>query len=306
MRALFERAYPTFSDRCRAVEQPGLAIVAVDEVSGDAMGMVCLRAQVDRHVTAIVGRHDQCSLYLPRHDRLALRQLAVVLGPVTDWRTGTSTVSFRVLDLRTADAMVDELDRSLRGLRSEGPAMVRCGGHAVFALPLGDPTDWPASAADAWAQLPERVYHDELVRVPEASVVHPRLSANDQVTVVTRIAGPRELGTSLAAGGDIAGRLWLHGIAGACTFDVGADALRDGVLLGRYDRCDGAGVDLGNSVSRVHALLLLVDDRLLAIDTASTNGTRSVGAPDARVIEVGADTMLELGDTALVRWSWAS
>jgi hypothetical protein len=136
LRTLFERAYSTFADRCRAVDEPGVALVAVDEQTGVASGMACLRARVDRYVTSIVGRHDRCDLYVDGNERLALRQLAVVLDPVRDWKPGTSDVSFRILDLRTADGMIDEEGRSLRGLRSEGPAMVRCGGYAVFALPV--------------------------------------------------------------------------------------------------------------------------------------------------------------------------
>lgn len=305
-RALFERAYPAFADRCRAVDQPGLAIVAVNEITGEAAGMACLRAQIDRHVSAIIGRHDRCDLYLPANDRLALRQLAVVLGPVTDWRAGASTVSFRVLDLRTSTGILDEQSRPLRGLRSEGPAMLTCGGYAIFALPLGDPADWPSSARDAWDQLPERIYHDELMRVPDASVVKERPVSRGHTTLVTRITGPRELGMQLASARDVAGSLWLSGPSGACTLDVGQQALRDGVLLGRYDRCEASGIVLDSSVSRVHALLLLVDDRLLAIDIASTNGTRRAGAPDAHVIEVEHEMLLELGDSMLVRWIWAS
>jgi hypothetical protein len=56
----------------------------------------------------------------------------------------------------------------------------------------------------------------------------------------------------------------------------------------------------------VHALLALVDDRLLAFDLASTNGSRIAGASDARVIEVDHDAMLELGASTLVRWRWSS
>jgi hypothetical protein len=247
MRTLFERSYVAFADSCRAVEEPGLAVVAVDAQTGEPAGMACLRARVDRHVTAIVGRHD----------------------------------------------------------RSEGPAMLRCAGYAIFALPVGDPSDWPTSAADAWSMLPERIYHDELVRVPDASVVRPRVELDRHQTLITRIAGPREIGMSLAA--DVmAGRMTVERSSGSVTVNVGTQALRDGVLLGRYERCDGLGVALDDSVSRVHLLLVLVGDRLLAIDIASTNGSRIAGGNDARVIEVRHGMQLELGHSTLMRWTWSS
>ncbi|HSR96934.1 MAG TPA: hypothetical protein VLM79_07790, partial [Kofleriaceae bacterium] len=98
------------------MSEPGIALVAVDEVTGRSMGLVRLLARVQRHVAAIVGRHDECDLFLNAHGRLALRHLAVVLDPVSDWRTGAN-VRYRVLDLRTTDGFIDENDRPLRGLR---------------------------------------------------------------------------------------------------------------------------------------------------------------------------------------------
>jgi hypothetical protein len=60
---------------------------------------------------------------------------------------------------------------------------------------------------------------------------------------------------------------------------IGQQAAHDGILLGRYDRCDGTGLSplAQEGISRVHLLLASVDDRLYAIDTASSNGTRKAG-----------------------------
>jgi hypothetical protein len=306
VRGLFERAYPSFVDVCRAVDEPGVALVAIDEPTSHVAGIAYLRARVDRHVSAIVGRHDHCDLFLDGSDRLALRQLAVVMSPVRSWRAGGSEVSYRLLDLRTADGMVDETERSLRGLRSEGAAVVRCAGYVIYALPLGDATDWPASATDAWAYLPERVYFDELDRMPEGSVVREPVASRSRVTLVRRVAGPRDSVVRLVDGGDVAGHLFVRGPSGQGSIAVGHQALRDGVLLGRYARCDAQRLCDDPALSRVHALVLLVDDRLLAIDVASTNGTREAGKPDARIVELLAGTELELGDSTSARWCWSS
>ena len=307
VRAYFVHAYPKFVEACRAVEEPGVALVAVDETTGNPAGIACLRARVDRYVTAIVGRHDKCDLFLAGNDRLALRQLAVVLAPVRDWRAGTAAVAFRILDLRTSEGMIDEGGRPLRGLRSEGPAIVRCGGYVIYAMPLGDPTDWPTSATDAWACMPERVYFDELSRIPDATRVRNVVPSHSQNTsVVFRMPGPRDTAMPLVTNRDVAGRLQLRGPWGHATLEVGQQALRDGVLVGRYARCDGHGLCVDESLSRVHALLLQVDDRVLVIDVASTNGTRLVGREDARVIELIGDCDLELGHATSIRWCWAS
>jgi pSer/pThr/pTyr-binding forkhead associated (FHA) protein len=312
-RDLFIAAYPGFAERCREINEPGIALVAIDEVTGRSMGLVRLLARVQRHVAAIIGRHDECDLYLNAHARLALRHLAVVLDPVHDWRPGAN-VRYRVLDLRTTDGFCDESDRSLRGLRCEGPGLLRCGGYALFIMPLGDPTDWPASPSDAWTFLPERVYFDELEKSPMGSVRRPPRvpqlpSLNNAIThrsLIIRTHGPRDTTDGLIESGDAAGTLELIGPRSRGTIRIGHDELRDGVLIGRYARCSNAQLADDPSLSRVHALLLQVDDAILAIDTASLNGTREANQPKARLIQLLGDTELVLGTSTRARWHWLS
>ncbi|HEY6177114.1 MAG TPA: hypothetical protein VIX73_21805, partial [Kofleriaceae bacterium] len=273
-RELFVSAYPGFATHCREVNEPGVALVAVDESTGRPMGLVRLLARVQRHVAAIIGRHDECDLYLNAHARLALRHLAIVLDPVQDWRPGAN-VRYRVLDLRTTDGFADENDRSLRGLRCEGPGLLRCGGYALFIMPLGDPTDWPSDAHDAWAFLPERVYFDELEKSPLGSVRRapraPQLpSLSNAIThrsLIIRTHGPRDTTDGLIESGDIAGTLELIGPRSRGTIRIGHDELCDGVLIGRYARCSNAQLADDPSLSRVHALLIQIDDAILTIDT---------------------------------------
>jgi len=315
-RELFVGAYASFAERCREIAEPGIALVAVDEVTGRSVGIVRLLARVQRHVAAIIGRHDECDLFLNGHARLALRHLAVVLDPVSDWRAGAN-VRYRVLDLRTTDGFSDENDRPLRGLRCEGPGMLRCGGYALFIMPLGDPTDWPAEPNDAWAFLPERVYFDELdrsalgsVRRPRGSQTAPAASPNNAAThrsLIIRTHGPRDTSEgSLVESGDIAGTLELVGPRTRGTIRIGHDELRDGVLLGRYARCNNSQLADDPSLSRVHAMLIQIDDAIIAIDTASLNGTRESNQPKARLIQLFGDTELVLGTATRARWHWMS
>jgi hypothetical protein len=319
-RELFIGAYDSFASRCRDVGEPGIALIAVDEASGRAMGLVRLLARVQRHVAAIVGRHDECDLFLNAHARLALRHLAVVLDPVSDYRAGAN-VRYRVLDLRTSDGFSDENDRPLRGLRCEGPGMVRCGGYALFIMPLGDPTDWPASASDAWAFLPERVYFDELERGAMGSVRRiaggtpvsdgspvpaPINSAVTHRSLIIRTHGPRDTSDGGLGNGDIAGTLELIGPKNRGTIRIGHDELHDGVLIGRYARCNNAQLADDPSLSRVHALLIQIEDAIVAIDTASLNGTRESNQPKARLIQLFGDTELVLGTATRARWHWMS
>jgi hypothetical protein len=310
-RDLFVRAYERFAATCRAVDEPGLAVIAVDEITGRASGLVTLRARVARHVASIIGRHDACDLFLPNNSELALRHLAIVLDPVQSWSKDQSTVRYRVLDLRTQTGFHDENDRLLRGLRCDGPALLRCGGYVLFVLPLGDRTDWPEKAEDAWAMLPERVYFDELERCPESSiqlVPHNQMGPTTRRSMIMATPGPRDSSDSLVMWGapDHAGTFEIYGRQSRGALSLAHDALRDGVLIGRYARCDGAGLLDDQSLSRVHLLLLHTDDALLAIDTASRNGSRLYGQPNARVISITGDTELALGSKTTARWRWSA
>ena len=137
-----------------------------------------------------------------------------------------------------------------------------------------------------------------MLRIPAPGATRP--------SMVMRTHGPRDTGMRLVERGDAAGTLELYGDTRSGAITIGADALRDGVLLGRYARCDGAALLDDSRLSRVHALLLHVDTALLAIDTASRNGTRARGQPDARVTVVQPDLELELGTRTRVRWRWAA
>lgn len=310
-RDLFLGAYPRFADRCREVDEPGIAVIAVEETTGRATGLLRLRARIERHVAAIIGRHDECDLFLNGSEDLALRHLALIVDPVKSYRANDNSIRYRILDLRTSDGFMDESNRRLRGLRCEGPAILRAGGHALFAIPLGDPTDWPASAEDAWACLPERIYFDEVDRFPDGSMPGmPALGVRSEKrnlrhSVITQTNGPRDTGMGLVGQGDLAGTLELIGPSSRDTIRVGHDALRDGVLIGRYARCDGArGLADDTSLSRVHALLIEIDQAILVIDTASRNGTSESDCPKARLITVARDTELKLGKHTRARWRW--
>lgn len=304
---LFIAVYSRFADECRAVDEPGLAIVAVDTVTGQAAGLVKLCARVGRHVTAIIGRHDQCDLFLAGHDQLALRHLAVLLDPVSSWTRG-ATAAYQLVDLRSADGFADEHGRALRAVRCDGPAILRCAGYALFVLPLGDPSDWPTTGADAWAALPERVYLDERTTDPaRPRPIVPGFPVGTRQSRITAVPGPRDHSVRLVTDDDRVGTLELHGPGRSQSLDVGQHALRDGILLGRYHRCDGRVAD-DASLSRVHALLIQLDDTLCVIDTASTNGTALVDQPTARLIELstGRATDLVLGSSTTLRWQWLS
>jgi hypothetical protein len=84
---------------------------------------------------------------------------------------------------------------------------------------------------------------------------------------------------------------------------VSREQLGRGVLVGRYGRCgiELGGADLG--ISRVHLLLFRVEERIIAVDTASTNGIWLEGrrVPSA-VLESGV--RLRIGIRSSIGVSW--
>ncbi|HEY4055164.1 MAG TPA: FHA domain-containing protein [Kofleriaceae bacterium] len=310
-RSLFTFAYPRFMQACRSVDEPGLAIIAIDETTGQAAGICRVLARVGRPVGAIIGRHDQCDLFLSGRDELALRHLAVVVEPVTNWQRGATQIRYRVMDLRTHAGMIGEDGKRLRGLVCEGPAIIRCGGYTMYMLPLGDPSDWPDDGKDAWEMLPARVFLDE-VMAEGSSVVKLEAkpmrvgglaeSANLRQTIITRTHGPQDSGSMLVQNGDTVGVIELSTPHRQLRMNVGERALQTGVLFGRYDRCDamGAAADDG-TLSRVHILLVKVEDRVMVIDTASSNGTFQNGERIRFAVFEG-DGEVRLGKRTFLRW----
>lgn len=303
--------------------QPGVAVVAVDTVRQRVAGTLALAARIGRANAAIVGRHGHCDLYLHADPALALRHLVLVAHPITD----TREVTYRLLDLRTRTAFVDEAGKRLEALTASGPTFVRVGTYVLFLLPTGpdDAAGWPEDPAQAWGCVPERVYVEEAEAEPDrwrrrrrgmqpatrgslaagTGVVDPFASAQrESVTMVRTSPGPSRATITGVSDEPMIGSLVLTASGRSETLAVGASAVRTGVLVGRYERCDthGAKVLAHHGISRVHVLVLDVDGVLYAIDTGSTNGIYR-GGDEIRVAPLGPGAELVLGDD-LARMEW--
>lgn len=318
-RDLFLRNYAAMRDRCASFGQTGLAVAAVDQFSGRLAGILCIAAKIGTANSAIVGRHSMTDLYLDGDASLSLRHLVVVVSPL-DLTSGE--VRFRVIDLRTQAAFQDEHGRRFEALVAEGPLFIRCGNYVLFCLPTGDPTAWPEAGDDAWACIPERVYLESAEAEPDRWLRKRRVRTRHErherdlvagierraaITLVQGELGPVRAQTRLLAEGEQpVGVLRLRVGTTVHSVLVGARAIHRGILLGRYERCDVDGSKLltSESISRVHLLVVEVNDRVYAIDTASTNGTW-MAEDDREVRIVGLDSGAELclgNDLAYLRW----
>ncbi|MCA9678641.1 MAG: FHA domain-containing protein [Kofleriaceae bacterium] len=312
---------------------PGVVVVAVDAVNKRVAGSLCLQAKVGAANAAVVGRHGHCDLYLDGDPAMSLRHLALVVAPLAAGATRPQ-VAFRLLDLRTRTAFLDEGGRRLESVTAEGATFVAVGSHALFFLVTGDDTVWPESASEAWKCIPERVYLDEVGAEPDRwarrrkspfpeeptdgagrmaegtgviEIPDPGPVDNGRITLVRTRPGPARAQVSLVGDGDTElGALQVTAKGKSQRISVGERAAAGGILLGRYDRCDthGATVVAHHGVSRVHLLVLSVGDAVYAIDTGSTNGTFRRGHDDeVRIVRLEAGQDLVLGDD-LARVSW--
>jgi hypothetical protein len=99
------------------------------------------------------------------------------------------------------------------------------------------------------------------------------------------------------------GELRVDSASGGAAVRIGARAARRGVLLGRYGRCDTAGLPvlIESSLSRVHLLVLELDGALYAIDTASRNGSWC-GGERVRATRILPGLRITLAGAATVEW----
>jgi hypothetical protein len=299
---------------------PGVAVIAVDTTRDRVAGSMWIAGKPGAINVGVIGRHGQCDLYLDGDDRLSLRHLAVVVEPVADWGgPGGTEARYRLLDLRTSAAFTDEDGRALEAITALGPAFVLVGRHVFYCLPTGV-EDWPHDPDAALAAMPERIYIDDRGAEPDrwqrrraadlasgsqlVAVGRPAHGSASR-TIVTAVPGPSRARLAAGANDDDPplGRLELSSALGADVIEVGVDAARRGVLLGRYHRCDtlGARSLALDRISRVHGLVITIDDVPWLVDVASTNGVRADGAP-TRVAALAADVSYELGGVGALRW----
>jgi hypothetical protein len=309
--SLFKANYAQIRELCEGYRRAGLAMIAVDR--GGVQATACVAAKPEEINAAIIGRHGRTDLFLESDPSLSLRHLAVILEPLEE---GTD-LRFRIVDLRTPVAFLDERGRRLESLAAEGPVFVRCGGHTIFFLPTeAEPTPWPDDPEAGWQCIPERVYFDDVPAEPDrwdrrrlrarwAEVDASPSEGGRRQTVVQTSRGPAPARRRLLEEDEEPlGELFVDSPLGHTAIVIGRRTAVEGVLFGRYDRCDNEGLPAisDSRISRVHLLLLEVAGTLYAIDLGSMNGTRLHGK-EVRVAPLRFGDTVELGEgLCTIRW----
>ena len=213
-----------------------------------------------------IGRHASVDLALPLDDALSLRHVLFVV------RRQSSGVSYQAIDLETSNGIQLESGAAVRSAEASGPLILSASDFIFFCIPTGQPVPWDRDGGDPWATLRPRV--------------------------VTR-QSPR----NLQGRESVVGSLSVQTPFGQRVCAFGAKALERGVLVGRAPRCDVV-VPI-QTVSRVHAVLLLLQDGLRVIDAGSTNGTWRMDE-EVKIARVHEGDRLALGEEAVLAWITAN
>jgi hypothetical protein len=275
--AVFRKHFAALRAAQQAQPFEGVLIAAVDG-NGVFDGHSHLRLPPSGVAHLIVGRHERCDVVLSRDNDVSLRHLLLRATRGSDGQ-----VQLRALDLRSRCGLLSEDGKRCEAIASRGPLFLQVASYTVFIFPTGPSVrPWSRDAEETWRGLLPR--SQEILPPPQPlkSRAAPSPTAVRLATITIQSSSPQA--------GDL-----------TSTHAVWSDQLERGILVGRDDRCSHGGVDEGN-LSRVHLVLLSVDDEVWAIDTASTNGTRAIDGPPFRQLRIDGETHLVLADALAVRW----
>jgi hypothetical protein len=293
MREAFITAYDRLSGLARGARRPAVLVAAVD-----GRARVVEAMSIESGHSLIIGRHTGCGLRLPC-DTISLRHLVV---HARSDPPDTAPVLW-LWDLNTGQHFMTEDGHPNEAVMAQGPLYAAVGQYALLFIPTrgrsGAP--WLARAEEAWRALPPRQFVDR--RHPGAVLLQRsrplRPDGREYQTDISRVgpllslSGREERETPW-------GELRLVRDMEVERHFISRECLEQGVLLGRYDRC---GIQLSglDSISRVHLLLVRLGEDVLAIDTASTNGTWR-GRKEIETTTLGDPDSLELGSVLRLYW----
>ncbi|MEW5851903.1 MAG: FHA domain-containing protein [Myxococcota bacterium] len=321
VRELFHARLDAVRTAYRGTPENGALVAAVDPARGVSAAVRVIAQPDGQPASLSIGRHERCQLCLT-DPAVSLRHAIMVLRKLP-----TGDLRVRLIDLRTGLGLTGEDGRPLESVSVEGHLFIGLGRYVLMIL-LGGEDLWCSNdGGEVFDTLPPRVFFDTRERVPGMSSPRQRRLPHDEISGMkiasgTRTAArargimdfhsrvsihaapsPLKLPQSVMSG-DRRGTLSIACKAGSATVPLYDAQVRDGVLLGRYDRCESADLpfELPDTVSRVHALVLSDGDGLYVVDTASTFGLRTIDDVEVPGLRLRDETEFKLGTETRVRW----
>lgn len=281
--------------------RPGLLLLALDEINGE-IGRVWIEVTADKLRSITVGRHSRCDLVIPEaRAEVSLRHLLLLARRGSDGR-----IRSRLIELRTETAFSDESGRLLNAAVCEDTAFLRLGSLVLVLLPTGA-APIAASADEAYAEIPKRIFLDERTGfAPPGEQLAALVDRSDPLTsntAISSVAAPEVLRRLRAPepADDVAALQLRYGHQ-RTQIAIAGGTLERGILIGRYSRCD-LGFDLSSAerLSRVHCLIIQDREGPVAIDTASSNHM-TMDEQELRVIPLTPGTRWDLANELELTW----
>lgn len=275
--AVFRKHFVALKSAWGAHPQEGVLIAAIDG-SGLFDAHAHLRMPTSGIAHLILGRHERCDVVISRDTNVSLRHLLVRAT-----RGAEGELHLRAIDLRSRVGLLSEDGRRCEAIASRGPLFLQVASYMLFLFPTGPQVrPWTNDPDATWSAFAPR--DQEILPPPQPlkSRAAPGPTAMKLATITIQSSTPQA--------GDL-----------TSTHAVWSDQLERGILVGRDDRCSHGGLEEGN-LSRVHLVLLSVDDEVWAIDTASTNGTKVDNGPPFRQLRLSGEAQLVLADALMLRW----
>ena len=264
----------------------------------DSDGSLTRHQVIEPGEALVFGRHEQARLRHPAED-VSLRHIAVASAPSST----AEAPLVRAWDLMTGRCFETEDGQVTEAITADGPVFATIGSVYLAIIPLASlPETLPLGTLALWLALPDR---EVISRVAEGSSIRPLQPAvrskAGRTSMITRIL-PAQAPVDCHAELSVA-ELTLTSDEGCQRYRISSEALERGILIGRYERCMGIGKEL-DSLSRVHLLISKVGTDILAIDTASTFGSkRSMDTGFESIVLRKKEKML-LADALLVEWNY--
>ena len=265
-REIFDRHHDAIHSCYEPLVGAGLVVTAIGPSGFE--GSAVIPARSDRIDVITIGRHSQADLFLSQDPTMSLRQGTVIVYP----HAAGEGVRFRIMDLRAIHPFEDELGRRFEALEAEGPVFLRAGAYTLFVFPKESGS--PFCPEMVWEDLPERIYLEEEILGDRVVRQFSRRARVDLQRTVSLPGPVFDYERLLDDDEDARGQLVVRSAEGEMTLVLGRAAAARGVLLGRYQRCDGSRLGVLNdpAISRVHALVIEIAGTLYAVDAGSTNG----------------------------------
>jgi hypothetical protein len=294
-------AGPALEELVAGMKRPGVALVAVDK-AGTVAGTLALAGKDGAINAGVIGRHGRCDLYLAGDESLSLRHASIVVD---------ERGAFRLIDLRTGTGLRDAAGRRHDGIASTDEAAITIGDHVVVARarraadldgPMRSPWAPPLALGTKVVDPPRTAAGSSpnqlsalATGVGVVGVARPGDDANLAVTITGGVT--RTGGALLGRDEDRQALIELADAGAREQWPIGDRALANGILLGRYERCDGHGSRIlaRRGISRVHALVVAVDGIAYVMDLGSTNGTWVDGA-EVKVARLAPGCTFRLGE----------